>query len=97
MDCSPPGSSVHGILQARILEWAAMAFSRRFSQYRDRTCVSRLLRWQVGSLPLVPLGSPIFTLVRFNSVSNITVCVCLCVSCSDVFDITSALQMLWLV
>ena len=28
MDCSPPGSSVHGILQARILEWVAMSFSR---------------------------------------------------------------------
>ena len=28
MDCSPPGSSVHGILQARILEWVAMPFSR---------------------------------------------------------------------
>ena len=28
MDCSPPGSAVHGILQARILEWAAITFSR---------------------------------------------------------------------
>ena len=28
MDCSPPGSSVHGILQARIFEWVAMPFSR---------------------------------------------------------------------
>ena len=31
MDCSPPGSSVHGILQARILEWVAISFSRRSS------------------------------------------------------------------
>ena len=31
MDCSLPGSSVHGILQARILEWIAMPFSRVFS------------------------------------------------------------------
>ena len=31
MDCSPPGSSVHGILQARILEWVAIPFSRGFS------------------------------------------------------------------
>ena len=31
MDCSPPGSSVHGILQARILEWAAMPSSRDLS------------------------------------------------------------------
>jgi len=35
MDYSPPGSSVHGILQARILEWVAMPFSRRSSQPRD--------------------------------------------------------------
>ena len=35
MDCSPPGSSVHGILQARILEWVAISFSREFSQPRD--------------------------------------------------------------
>ena len=30
MDCSPPGSSVHGIFQARVLEWGAIAFSERF-------------------------------------------------------------------
>ena len=40
MDCSPPGSSVHGILQARIIEWVAISFSRRSSQPRDRTCIS---------------------------------------------------------
>ena len=40
MDCSPPGSSVHGILQARILEWVAISFSRRSSQPRDWTQVS---------------------------------------------------------
>ena len=32
MDCSPPGSSVHGILQARVLEWAAMPSSRGSSK-----------------------------------------------------------------
>ena len=35
MDCRSPGSSVHGILQARILEWVAMPFSRGSSQPRD--------------------------------------------------------------
>ena len=40
LDCSPPGSSVHGISQARILEWVAASFSRRSSQPRDRTQVS---------------------------------------------------------
>ena len=38
--CSPPGSSVHGILQARILEWAAIPFSRGSSQPREWTWVS---------------------------------------------------------
>ena len=37
MDCSPPGSSVHGILQARILEWIAMSSSRGSFPPRDRT------------------------------------------------------------
>ena len=40
VDCSPPGSPVHGILQARILEWVAFPFSSRSSQSRDRTQVS---------------------------------------------------------
>ena len=35
MDCGPPGSSVHGILQARILEWIAIPFSRGSSRPRD--------------------------------------------------------------
>ena len=40
MDCNPPGSSIHGISQAKILEWVAISFSRGSSQPRDRTCVS---------------------------------------------------------
>ena len=40
LDCSPPGSSVHGIFQAGILEWVAIPFSRGSSQPRDRTRVS---------------------------------------------------------
>ena len=40
MDCSPPDSSVHGVLQARILEWVAIPSSRGSSQPRDRSCVS---------------------------------------------------------
>ena len=43
MDCSPPGSSVHGILQATILEWVAIPFSRGSSQPRDWTQVSSSL------------------------------------------------------
>ena len=40
MDFSPPGSSIHGIFQARVLEWIAISFSRGSSQPRDRTQVS---------------------------------------------------------
>ena len=42
MDCRLPGSSVHGVLQARVLEWAAMPSSRGSSQPRDQTRVSSL-------------------------------------------------------
>ena len=43
MDCSPPGSLVHGIFQAWILEWVAIPFSRGSSRPRDRTQVSRIV------------------------------------------------------
>ena len=42
MDCSPPGSSVHRISQARILEWVASSFSKGSSQPRDQTSVSHI-------------------------------------------------------
>ena len=42
VDCSLPGSSLHGILQARVLEWGASSFSRGSSQPRNRTLVSRI-------------------------------------------------------
>ena len=50
VDCSLPGSSVHGILQARILEWIAIPFSRGSSRPRNRTWVSLI----VGRLPCEP-------------------------------------------
>ena len=56
LDCSPPGSSVHGVFQTRILEWVAIPFSRGSSPPRDQTGVSYIFcmgRW-VDSLPLVP-------------------------------------------
>ena len=43
MDCNPPGSSVQRILQARILEWVSIPFSRGSSWARDWTCVSYVL------------------------------------------------------
>ena len=55
MDCSPPGSSVHRILQARILELVAIPFSRGSSQSRDQTQVSHFAG---DSLPSEPPGTP---------------------------------------
>ena len=64
MVCSPPGSSVHGIFWARILEWVAMPSSRGCSRPRgSNLCLLCLLRWHAGSLPLVPPGKPILTQV----------------------------------
>ena len=60
VDCNPPGSSVHGILQARILEWVAISFSRGSSRPGDQTQVSctagrRVKLWAtrdlLGSIP----------------------------------------------
>ena len=59
MDCSPPSSSVHGIFQARILEWVTMPFSSGSSWSRDGTRISCLLNWQVGSWPLAPALNPL--------------------------------------
>ena len=60
MSCSPPGFSVHGISQARILEWVAISSSRGSSGPRDWTSVSciagRLLyHWATGEAPKPPL------------------------------------------
>ena len=60
MDCIPPGSSVHGILRARILERVAISSSRRSSRPRDRTLVSPVFcvgRWVLYHQHY--LGSPI--------------------------------------
>ena len=58
MDCSLSGSCVHGILQARILEWVAFSSFRGFSWPGMEPCLSYVLHWQVGSLPLAPPGKP---------------------------------------
>ena len=55
MDCSPPGSSVHRILQARILEWVAMPTPRGSSQPRDDPTSPEL---QADSLLSEPPGNP---------------------------------------
>ena len=62
MDYSPPGSSVHGIFQPRILEWVAISYSSGYSQPRSGTQGLNphlhSLHLQVDSLPLSHLGSP---------------------------------------
>ena len=55
MDCNPPDLSVHGLLQARTLEWVAMLSSRGSSRLRDRPGVSCIAG---DSLPLSHQGSP---------------------------------------
>ena len=56
MDYSPTGSSVHGILQARILEWVAMLSSRASSQTRDQIWVFYVPELQADSLPAESSG-----------------------------------------
>ena len=51
MDYSPPGSSVHGILQARTLQWVTISYSTGYSRRRDQTHnLLHLLLWQDDSL-----------------------------------------------
>ena len=62
MDCSPPGSSVHWILQARVLEWVAMPSPRGSSRPRDQTVVSctagRFFTTEPPGQVLAPLLTP---------------------------------------
>ena len=58
MDCRPLGTSVHGILQARILKWAVIPLSRGiFLIQESNPCLLSFLHWQADSLPLGQLGS----------------------------------------
>ena len=77
MDCSPPGSSVHGILQIRILEWVAISSSRGSPQPRDWTCplhplhCRQILYWlsQQGNYHI---SKCLLTIVPFPSTSEST-------------------------
>ena len=60
MDCSPTGSSVHGIFQARILEWVTMTSSRRSPWHRDPPCISYISRIGRQVLYLALPGKPIY-------------------------------------
>ena len=59
LDYNPPGSSVHGISQARMLAWVAISFSREiFMTQGLNPCLLCLLHWQVDSLPPAPPRKP---------------------------------------
>ena len=67
MDCSPPGPSIHGIFQVRILQWVSISCSRGSSWPRDWThfsCVSCIGRWFFTT---VPLGNPTSTTNIYKS------------------------------
>ena len=69
MDYSPPGSSVHRISQARILEWVAISFSRGPSWSRDQTCISCigrqiLYQWATREASVKFSSSKIFSLFK---------------------------------
>ena len=63
VDCSPPGSSVHGISQARILEWVAISYSGNLP---NPGIEPHLLHWLVGSLPLCHLRVPYKSIYNFK-------------------------------
>ena len=68
MDCSPPGASVHGILQARKLEWVAISFSRASSQSRNQT---RSPTSQADSLPSETPGSSTYMYAVVLALSHV--------------------------
>ena len=65
--CSPPGSSVHGIFQARTLEWAAISSSMGlFPSEESKLPLSPLLCWQADSLALCHMGSHFHQLLTIS-------------------------------
>ena len=71
---NPPGSSVHGILQARILEWVAIPSFRRSSLTQGWNLhLLCLLHWQAGSLPLAPPEKSVFP-ISINNTSSLLNC-----------------------
>ena len=63
IDCSPPGSSVHGISQARILGWVDISFSRGFFQPGDQTHISCIAD---GFFTAEPPGNPSYVILAFK-------------------------------
>ena len=72
MDCCLPGSSVHGILQARILKWVAMSSSGGSFPPRGRNCISCSSCIAGGFFTTEPPGKPLY--VAFQSLSHVRLC-----------------------
>ena len=94
-DCSPPGSSVHGIFQARILEQVAISSSRRSSWPREWTCVSPAL--QADSLPSEPSGKPHMSATLWHTEVlllnlNVTLVIMIYISGGDQENLTLGLK-----
>ena len=88
LDCRPLGSSVHGILRSRILEWVAMPSSWGSSSSRDQTCLLCLLHCMWIFLPTGPPGKPFFLLKdnkNFPLLDTIVVAVVQLLSCVPLF------------
>ena len=80
MDCSPPGSSIHGIFQARVLKWGAIAFSeiQLYTFTKCKKCDGVIYIYIIGCLTrsrLLTYPSPHIT----NIINSFCVCVCVCV------------------
>ena len=74
--CSPPDSSVHGIFQARILEWVAISYSRGSSDPGTKPVSLASSPWQVDSLPLHQLRNPC---IHEHMYAYTDTCVCVCI------------------
>ena len=59
VDCSPPGTSLHGIFQARILEWAAISFSNRLHVTKQVSISLRRLKIYQTSFPITMIRSQV--------------------------------------
>ena len=77
MDCSPAGSSNHGILQARILEWVAMPFFRGSSPPRDQTWVLHI----TGGVFTFWANKEALLRIKWRHAKHTEPCVALCVLC----------------
>ena len=78
VDCSPPDSSVHGILQAGMLDLACQTchtvHQGTFLTQGLNPCLLHLLPWQAGSLPVVPPINPLALLLLYKTFCFVTLC-----------------------